>query len=185
MDAFDRCLLLPCIFPLLTSLFTSSPTHACGGFFCQTTPINQAAERILFVVDEGTVTTHVQIDYSGEAADFAWILPVPSVPELHVSHNEIFNQLDFATQPTFLLNWQRNEETEGCDDAIEWLMGGCPVCVQTGPPVNVLAQRQVGPYETAIIASEDAGAVTAWLQENEYALDALGEDLLRPYVDEG
>lgn len=187
MRASFRYHLWPFLLALPAIVIASSPTHACGGFFCQTTPVNQAAERILFVADEGTVTTHVQIVYNGAAADFAWILPVPSVPELDVSHNEIFNQLDVATQPTFLLNWQTNEDTERCDDHIEWMMGGCPVCAVAdgGPSVNVLSQRQVGPYDTSVIASEDAGAVTAWLQENEYALDALGEDLLRPYVEEG
>ena len=41
--------------------------RACGGFFCTTVPMNQVAENILFIQGEGTVTTHVQIQYSGTA----------------------------------------------------------------------------------------------------------------------
>ena len=54
--------------------------RACGGFFCTTFPMNQVAENILFVQGEGTVTTHVQLLYSGTASDFAWILPLPPCP---------------------------------------------------------------------------------------------------------
>ena len=91
------------------SLVLSIPTaRACGGFFCTTVPMNQVAETILFIQGEGRVTTHVQIQYSGAAADFAWILPVPAVPELAVSHNQIFTQLQLVTQPSFQLNFQED-----------------------------------------------------------------------------
>ena len=187
MNACTRLLFCTNLVAVLAILGAANSAWACGGFFCRTTPINQAAERILFVVDEGTITTHVQIEYSGEAADFAWILPVPSVPQLQVSHNEIFNQLQAATAPTFVLNWQQSEETEACDMYIEDLMGGCSVCSVGGggSSVDVLAQQEVGPYNTAIITSDDTAAITTWLLENDYQLDALGSELLQPYVDEG
>ncbi len=52
---------------------------ACGGLFCQNDPVDQAAERIIFAKnDDGTITTLVQIDYTGSAPDFSWILPMPS-----------------------------------------------------------------------------------------------------------
>ena len=90
---------------LLLLVLTSAPkSYACGSFFCSNFPMNQVAENILFIQGEGTVITHVQLQYSGSASDFAWILPMPSVPELAVSHNQIFNQLQFATQPGFQLN---------------------------------------------------------------------------------
>ena len=65
---------------LLLLLFVSR-TLACGGFFCSfLAPVRQAAERILFAVDEdSTVTAHVQISYVGEAQKFSWVLPLPSV----------------------------------------------------------------------------------------------------------
>ena len=80
--------------------------RACGGFFCATVPMDQAGERILFAARDGMVTTHVQIQYSGEAPDFAWILPVPSLPEIQISHNEVFRQLSSATRPAFFLEFE-------------------------------------------------------------------------------
>ena len=93
----------------LSCAFSVPASRACGGFFCTTFPMNQVAENILFVQGEGTVTTHVQLLYSGAASDFAWILPVPAVPELAVSHNRIFAQLQWTTRPGFQLNFREDD----------------------------------------------------------------------------
>jgi hypothetical protein len=161
----------------------SNGAAACGGFFCRTQPMNQAYERILFISDGEVVTTHVQIQFSGNAPDFAWVLPVPTLPDLKVSHNEIFNQLGFATQPNFILNWDDEGEcnlfwqvrftaVEGATDDAD---GG----------VEVVSEERIGPYDTAVITADDPEAISNWLTENGYNLDALGVDLLRPYVDGG
>jgi len=168
-----------------TLLLVGAPeaSRACGGFFCSNFPVNQVNERILFVQDEGTITTHVQIQYNGNAPDFAWILPVPSIPELTVSHNDLFTQLQFATQPSFFLDFK---EDQGCglffppfarvlDSAAEAEDGG----------VQVVSSGRVGPYETAVITADDPDALVQWLEDNNYDLDAVGSELLRPYVDGG
>ena len=105
-----RLRLIHCAILIIFAVISPRLVEACGGFFCSTQPMNQLSERILFVDRGDSVTTHVQIQYSGSAADFAWILPVPSVPQLGVSHNEIFQQLQFATQPFFSLEWDKNGE---------------------------------------------------------------------------
>ena len=53
------------------------------------TPVVQAGERILFAVDNGTVTAHIQIQYSGDARSFGWLLPLPSVPTLKAGTDEL------------------------------------------------------------------------------------------------
>ncbi len=161
------------------SLVLSVPAaRACGGFFCTTVPMNQVAENILFIQGDGTVTTHVQIQYSGTAADFAWILPLPTVPELAVSHNQIFTQLQRATQPSFQLNFQWDV---GCQFEIFTAETG----ESSTPDVLIASEERVGPYDTAVISSEDAQAVVDWLVENGYQLGDLGVELLTPYVEEG
>ena len=168
------------IISAVLAIAAASPSRACGGFFCSSFPMNQVSEQILFVANGETVTTHVQIEYNGTAADFAWILPVPAVPKLGVSHNELFRQLQFATQPFFVLDWREDPEcgfgppvfaaAEGADDA-------------TRRDVDVVSEGQVGPYQTAVISSEDAGAIVEWLEENGYELGDLGVELLTPYVE--
>ncbi len=162
-------------------LLSAPAARACGGFFCTTFPMNQAAENILFVQGEGTVTTHVQLLYSGAASDFAWILPVPSVPDLAVSHNRIFAQLQWTTRPGFQLNFQEDD----CGFPMVFRDGeleSIPTSADEGG-VEVVLQEQVGPYDTAVIASEDPQAIVDWLVDNGYQLGDLGVPLLTPYVE--
>src|SRR5687768_17918217 len=78
---------------------------ACGCFAPPTVgePIVQAGERIVFAHRDGKVIAHIQIQYQGEANDFAWLLPVPSVPDLKLGSEELFVRVERATQPTFTL----------------------------------------------------------------------------------
>ena len=89
---------------VLALIALSQPAAACGGFFCNTSdPIDQAAERIVFAHDEeaGEVEAHVQIFFSGSAEEFAWVVPVPDVPELFPSSDDVLTLLDSVTKPQF------------------------------------------------------------------------------------
>ena len=83
---------------VLLVLGVASPAYACGGMFCNVaTPVDQAAERIVFTFEDNqTVTTEVQISYEGAAPDFAWVVPVASEPELFASNDAMFNKIGRA-----------------------------------------------------------------------------------------
>ncbi|NKB71401.1 MAG: DUF2330 domain-containing protein [Candidatus Latescibacteria bacterium] len=168
----------------LLLLTEAEEVEACGGFFCSNAPMNQVGERILFIPEDGVVTTHVQIQYSGSAADFAWVLPVPSVPQVQVSHNELFRQLDFATQPFFALNWEGGDE---CGFLSPFFRDGDVLATAEAVDdgVEVVSQARVGPYDTAVIRSDDPNAMVDWLVDNGYQLGDVGPQLLAPYVEEG
>jgi hypothetical protein len=103
---------------------------ACGGFFCDggggcsgifcdgTAPVDQTGEHLLFAVEQDasgrrTVVAHIQVQYQGTAADFAWILPLPSAPlEMRTGSNSVFTALRRLTDPTFSVNWLADH---GCD----------------------------------------------------------------------
>src|SRR5262245_39472389 len=86
----------------------SSPVQAWGGFLCGRSPprrVDEGAERILFEVGEDRVTMTTQITYYGDAADFAWVLPVGEVPlegSLAVFHQAALMALDNGTVPFFM-----------------------------------------------------------------------------------
>jgi hypothetical protein len=61
--------------------------------------VNQQSEQILFEVEGGYVTAHVLVRYAGDPAQFAWLVPVPSVPELGLSPSELFGFLERVTGP--------------------------------------------------------------------------------------
>ncbi len=44
----------------------ASPALACGGLFCQNSPVDQNAERIIFTQNgDGTISAIIQIQYTG------------------------------------------------------------------------------------------------------------------------
>ena len=100
---------------LLTWAVPSS-AHACGGTFCdagpQSMPVDQTGENILFVIEDGRVEAHIQIQYTGNPEQFAWIVPVMATPEVSVGSDQLFQNLLDATVPTFVLN-QRTEGDRG------------------------------------------------------------------------
>ena len=81
------------------------PAQACGGPFCSASaPVNQAAERIIFSKNaDQTVTAVVQIQYQGPSEEFAWVLPVPGIPEVDVSSDLAFTRLQQASNPQYTL----------------------------------------------------------------------------------
>lgn len=84
--------------------------RACGGFFCSSSPVDQAGERIVYGLEsDGTLTMAVEIAYAGDDDDFAWIVPVVAPPEVTLGTEALFDALDRATVPMF--DW--DERTEG------------------------------------------------------------------------
>ena len=89
-------------------LAAAPPAGACGGFFCVNTPVDQNAERIIFTQNgDGTVSAYVQIEYTGSAPDFSWILPLPEAidaeaVEVPEDAMEAFRELERVTDPNII-----------------------------------------------------------------------------------
>ncbi len=163
--------------------------YACGGFFCNNMPVDQAAERIVFAYDEaaGQVETHVQITYQGEAEDFAWVVPVPAAPEIFLTTDALFDSLGAFTPAL----WYPSYDTEGvCDDGSYWFAPEDEVSYSSSANggyygVTVLASDVVGPYETVTLEATSADGLIAWLEANDYDLPDNLDPLLVPYVAAG
>jgi hypothetical protein len=155
---------------------------ACGGLFCEapTSPIDQAGERIVFAIDKeaGRLEMHAQIAYEGPANQFAWLVPVPAVPELFLSTDELFSVLDAFTAPLFFLN-----QTSTCDDGAN--RSDDTDAPEGVGPVTVVASTAVGPYESVTLQADSAAAMIGWLSANGYYVPEGVEPYLAPYVAAG
>ena len=181
---------------LALGLIAPVDAAACGGFFCSSVPIDQSKERIVFAVDEdeGKVETHVQIFYAGAAEEFAWILPVPGtaddLPQVGISSDELFTQLEWRTAPTFNLEWR---EEGDCEYGGGYYPGLYDYAVAesaddsdgAGGGVEVLEKTQVGPYDQVTLAADSASELITWLQANDYDLPDDMTGPLEPYVHGG
>ncbi|MGB3050619.1 MAG: DUF2330 domain-containing protein [Polyangiales bacterium] len=190
----------------LSLLTPATPVQACGGLFCSATaPVNQAAERIIFSKNaDGTVTAVVQIQYEGPSEEFAWVLPVPGVPDIEVSSDLAFTRLQLASNPQY--NLTTRVEGECLDDGSRVIpsgnvdsdgeFGGGGAGGSGGGGINVLARGNVGPYDYVVIQPEgvfdQVGDVAVeWLTDEGYDVVPPGgdpediSDLLGSYLEGG
>ncbi len=155
------------------------PAFACGGFFSAQVPVNQNVERIILAVGQNSTTMYEQINYQGNASDFAWVLPVAVVPKLDTASVSLFSSLDGQTAPRFI-----GPEAPRCGIAPLGNGGtsaGAPA-PGTGGGVHVYSGGTVGPFAYDVIGSQDATALTKWLQGHHYHVPDTMQDLISTYV---
>ena len=171
----------------LASLLLAAPAWACGGFFCNLqSPVNQAAERVLYVQDGAQITVHIQISYQGPSTSFSWVLPLQSVPALKTGSDGIFNVLESATRPTFNLTYEQGDASchfPYCEYA---MAGGVSESDAskggTKSGVVVLQEANVGPYESKVIQGSSGAELQKWLTDNGYDQPAATAPLLDAYA---
>ena len=180
------------------------PAEACGGTFCDAgptaMPVDQTGETILFVVDDGHVEAHIQIQYDPEteAEQFAWLVPVTALPEFSVGSQQLFANILQGTVPAFgMSNWNESCGFEdegggwdGCDGGgDESGDGGVSEKLDIGggepeAPEVVLATT-VGAFEVFVIDGGTVQGVMTWLGDNGFTQDAAAEPILAEYLAEG
>jgi hypothetical protein len=173
---------------LLVLIARPEPAHACGGLFCSASaPVNQAAERIIFSKNaDRTVTAVVQIQYQGPSEEFAWVLPVPGIPEVNVSSDLAFTRLQQASNPQYNFTTvvegrckreRGSNAASGSAPSADSEAGGAG----GNGGINVLASGTVGPYDFVVIepdmSYEKVGdVVVEWLTSEGYDVVPPGGD---------
>jgi len=174
--------------PGLGTLLTSSDADACGGFFCGRQPVDQTAERILFEVGQDSVTMTTQISFSGRAEDFAWVLPLSEVPALEslaVFSQKALTALDGNSGPVF-----NPPDDPACYNNLRYPVANAASPTADDdeaapPPVTVYIRAEVGPYDAAVVGSEDPTELVRWLREAGYRITPAMEPYVARYTEEG
>lgn len=112
-------------------------------------------------------------------SEAAWVVPVPSLPEVKAASPEWFEQLSELTAPkietrTVRTGWPCGAEVCMCTSSVE---------VEAG--VELISREQVGIYDVSILSADEPGMLLDWLNENGYAFPEEAGPLLESYVQEG
>lgn len=167
---------------LLASLLFPGVALACGGFFPERTPVDQAAERIILHPKGGdTVEAWFDIRFDGHPTSFAWVLPVPGVPEdLGTVDASVFNVLDVATEPRLEMPDACNSFDAGFGQPAPGGVDGTETNNDPeGRDVEVLDRRVVGDYDAVTLAAKTADALVEWLRTNGFRV----ADEMLPFID--
>jgi hypothetical protein len=170
-------------------LLTPELAYACGGTFCDgippsPMPVDQTGEDILFIRDGNMIEAHVRIEYIGDAERFAWMVPLPSVPEVDVGSDPLFGALAAASTPA----WTSTLVYEDPDDAPD--TGCMGSCLDIGggpppPPPDLLLDEEVGSFEVVVLDADDVSSVLTFFAQNNYAYNASAAPIIQQYLDEG
>lgn len=175
---------------LVAAALSSTPALACGGFFCAQQPVVQTNERIVFVDHaDGRMSMMVEVQYSGTASAFAWVLPVAGVPTVGVGSTNALNALTSATSPQFFVASEGSACSTGggaFDLAVDASVS-VSADASPGPGVIVLDAGHVGPYDYVVIQVDSAlpdpaEAGRVFLEANGFDVSAVGGDILNAYL---
>ena len=192
---------------------TAGAAFACG---CLSPPVpeamgsyavNQQAEQIIFEKDGDHIVAHVLIRYAGDPAEFAWLVPVPSVPELELSSTFVFPILDRLTQPQVVQEFEsvcpdpeyrceyhdypscfgNNGANNGVNNGFDGTgqNNGGNNGANNGDGVVVYDRKKVGAYETVTFGAGDADAAVNWLRNNDFIVNDTMTPYMQPYLDAG
>jgi hypothetical protein len=142
-----------------------------GGFFIDIgKDIYQPSQKAVILYADGREDLILSVRYEGNADDFAWVVPVPSRPNVEVADPELFWELANLTREPVLYG------SNG------FLPG---VGSYEGPGVDVLEEKVVGPYDVAILSAGDPASLTDWLNSNGYSFPESGEKIIEEYIRNG
>ncbi len=171
------------VFVLVGALaLSSTPTPAC----CPARPISgkpvvNADQTVILIWDPATKTEHFirKASFKGEAADFGFVVPSPSQPELSESGNEAFPYLQKLTEPE-RKKAPRSGGSVGCGCGMKT---AGPLAAKSRPEVRMLEEKVVAGYKASVLEADSSVALVRWFKEHGYAFSPEVEAWAKPYVE--
>jgi hypothetical protein len=162
----------------LLVIFVPTPAHADGYVVPLYGPwgdVEMPAQKAVIVYDSESDHEDLilSIKLLGESPDAAWVVPVPSLPEVRAASTDWFVQLSNLTQPLEYVS-----TSPSC----------CPFWLGSGSApvgVEVVERERVGLYDVSTLSANDPEALLEWLDENGYAFPEEGGAILEAYVRDG
>ncbi|HEY3819158.1 MAG TPA: DUF2330 domain-containing protein [Polyangiaceae bacterium] len=165
--------------------------RACGGCFHGPTQSGDVItdHRMIFSVSPQQTTLYDEIEYQGNPASFAWVLPIHGQVQVGLSSDIVFASLDSATQTTI-----ESPSLPPCNSCSCGEFGGPSANGGSSSGsssgggttgVTVISQSVVGPYDTVQLQSTNPTALTDWLTANQFVIPADVQPIIAAYVNEG
>ncbi len=130
--------------------------------------VAETDQKAVLFYDKGIETLILSITFTGNAKDFAWVVPTPSRPEVDKASSELFLSLEELTRPPVNRQWGG------------YHLDATPAMEKSS--VEVLETKEVGIYEIKVLAASKADALAKWLSENGYQFPEKGGYVLEDYI---
>jgi hypothetical protein len=158
------------------------PADACCPAYPSGSPVVNADQTVIILWDAATKTQHFirQASFKSAAADFGFLIPSPTRPELDESGNEAFPYLRTLTEPTVEVRSKPSSGFSfGCAQSPTVKPASSP------PPVTVLEEKRVAGFDAVVLKAESADALVDWLKAHKYEFSPEVKAWAAPYVERG
>jgi hypothetical protein len=144
--------------------------------------VDIASETAVIVWDEATKTQHFirTASFASTSAEFGFLVPTPTVPELSEASADGFGYLDRATAPRTVVEYRDPEF--GCGMKRVTMSEGVAAPNAAPDSVQVLARQRVGAFDAAVLKADDPKALREWLLKNDYDARPELEGWLKAYT---
>lgn len=185
-----------------------------GSFTTVQEPVAVPDQQALICYENGVQTLVIETRFIGPGKEFAWVVPLPALPEISAAEPSIFPTLRSIFRPVVI------------DDIARWWIaaliiaasttpfvlrrygwglisiflllfvssvlipslgtarGGANDSSQGTPPVTLHARQLIGDYDIATLSAEQPDALLDWLKENEFAYNDRDKSIIADYVRE-
>lgn len=171
-------------------------------------------QQALIHFKDGVETLVIETRFTGTAANFAWVVPLPTAPEVTPATRGLFKTLRAMHQPRIVANHQGLEALWVALCIVLLVMIANPgravrIAVVTGvilltvvlflpslgkarggadgpsEDVTEVSRQIVGEFEVTVVESREPGAMVAWLKANGFGVPAGAEKVIAECVADG
>jgi hypothetical protein len=154
-----------------------------GGYFWRNGADLREPEQLAALYYDGeNETLIIRAKYEGEAYDFAWIIPVPSVPEVEAVGNAALERGGPRTLLIELGNLTMFRENKRAIRGFQTQPTVISAAPSTG--VEVIERKRVGVLDIAVLRSAETEPLLDWLTFRHFALPDDAGEVLEHYVSE-
>lgn len=162
---------------IIAGLLSFSPCAMADGCFFARSDMAEPEQRAAILFADGMEDLIIQVQYDGAVDDFAWLVPLPSKPEVSVVEQDLFNEL--RTYVFERSKWKVYTEQK----RYRGTFGGSRGLSAVPRGVTVHERRKVGVYDVAILSADSVDDLTAWCTGHGYHVPDGAEAVLQSYVD--
>lgn len=142
--------------------------------------ISEPVQKAFILYNKGVEYLVLQVSYKGSAAEFAWLVPTPSRPEVTKVDYPVFHHLHRVTAP-LVKYWFDADQKLRSWGGRSLKAAGAPLALD----VDVLEEKQVGVYDIAVLKAGNENDLLQWLKQNNYQITPKLAPVLADYIRQG
>lgn len=134
--------------------------------------IDEADQSAIIYYDKGYETLIISVGYKGPSINFAWLIPTPSQPEVHLAPSDIFSKIEEIAKRGRL----EGETVEVPAD----LLGDFPSHRESGE-----GKKEINIYDISPLSVKTPEELLNWCKKEGYWLPIQAIPILSEYINNG